>query len=99
KCERPFDLEEGLRASYSALRRDSTVPRARMRLGHLPVVLADSEGLSTLLWASLGAVMRAARRRERRIATVRVSARERSTGLRIRFARFEVARRGAGLDE
>jgi hypothetical protein len=97
--ERAFDLHEGLHAAYSALRRDATVPRAHLRVGRLPVVRADAEGLGALLWAALAAVARAARRREHRSATIRVSARQRTRGLRLRFARFEVARRGTGVDE
>jgi hypothetical protein len=97
--ESPFDLDEGLRACFSVLRRDTTVPRARLRLARLPTVRGDAEGLSALMWATLGAVLRATRRRERRVATVRVSARERPHGVRVRFARFDVARRGSGLDE
>jgi light-regulated signal transduction histidine kinase (bacteriophytochrome) len=95
----PYDVDEGVRACFSALRRDATVARARLRLARLPTVLADPDGLSALLFAALGALLRATRRRERRVATVRVSARQRSHGLRIRFARFDAARRGSGVEE
>lgn len=95
----PFDVDEGVRACFSALRRDATVARVRLRLSRLPTVLADVDGLSALLWAALGALLRATRRRERRLATVRVSARGRAHGLRIRFGRFDSARRGTGLEE
>jgi hypothetical protein len=97
--EELFDVNEGVRACFSALRRDATAARVRLRLARLPTVRGDADGLSALLWAALGALLRATRRRERRLATVRVSARERSHGLRIRLGRFDAARRGTGLEE
>jgi hypothetical protein len=97
--ERAVDVGEGLHSAYAALRRDATVPRARLRVGRLPVVRGDAQGLGALLWAALAAVVCATRRRDRGIATVRVSARQRARGLRLRFASFESARRGCGIDE
>jgi len=97
--ERAVDVGEGLHSAYAALRRDATIPRARLRVGRLPVVRADAQGLGALLWAALAAVVCATRRRDRGIATVRVSARQRARGLRLRFASFESARRGCGIDE
>jgi len=97
--ERAVDVGEALHSAYAALRRDATVPRARLRVGRLPVVLGDAQGLGALLWAALTAVVCATRRRDHGVATVRVSARQRARGLRLRFASFESARRGSGLDE
>lgn len=97
--ERAVDVGAALHSAYAALRRDATVPRARLRVGRLPVVRGDAQGLGALLWAALAAVVCATRRHERGIATVRVSARQRARGLRLRFASFESARRGGGIDE